>query len=295
MPDPQPDDQPDTTERSAEAQPVPAAAPTHPRPKGKRKKGKKPKKKYDSIVAYLWGEWIRPLGIIFVIMGVFRLVAFDWFDVPSGSMEPTILIGDRIAVHKWTYGLRVPFSKDTWIARWGEPRRGDIVVSYSPQQNDQVRLVKRIVAAPGDTIEMVEGRLIINGNPSEYAPADAKWSDPLNPVEAAESEFFIETVHPDGNGPGNEHPVMFDRTPNDNAIRSFPETTVPEGQYVMIGDNRYRSRDSRNWNLPESELGLDIGFIGVERIHGRAFAVAFSLDKKNAYLPRWNRFFKPLD
>ena len=231
--------------------------PSAPAPKKRGKKQKKPKKKYDSMLGYLWGEWIRPLGLIFIVMGLFRLTAFDWFDVPTGSMEPTILVGDRIAVHKWTYGLRVPFTKDVWIAKWGRPNRGDIVVCYSPDRGDEVRLVKRIVAQPGDTIEMVDGRLVINGEPAEYADLDESFVRYLDPV---------------------------DRT-----------IEVPDGQYVMIGDNRDNSKDSRAWNLTPDQWGKQVGFIGHERIQGRAFAVAFSLDKENYYMPRWGRFFKGLD
>lgn len=264
------------------------------------KKGKKPKKKYDSMLGYLWGEWIRPLGIIFVVMGVFRLVAFDWFDVPTGSMEPTILVGDRIAVHKWAYGVRIPFSKDAWIAKWDRPERGDIVVCYSPDQGDEVRLVKRIVAQPGDTIQMVDGRLIINGRESSYTgfePDDGLLNyltKQTGSIRRAQGfEFFTETVQGDDAGPGDQHAVMFeDEKPS---IRAFPEIEVPEGQYVLIGDNRDNSKDSRAWNLDPSQYGKQIGFIDHRRIHGRAFAVAFSLDKKNMYMPRWSRFFKGLD
>jgi signal peptidase I len=250
-------------------------------------RAKKPKKKYGSMLGYLWGEWVRPLGTIFIVLGLFRLIAFDWFDVPTGSMEPTIMIGDRIAVHKWTYGLRVPFTKDTWIAKWDRPERGDIVVCYSPDRGDEVRLVKRIVAGPGDRIQMVDGRLIINGEPATYAEPQPGIADFIDPVEASKFDFYTEQT------PGDAHAVMFQR--DARSIRSFPEITVPEGQYAMIGDNRDNSKDSRAWNLSQQQWGASLGFIGHERIHGRAFAVAFSLDKRNFYLPRLGRFFKALD
>ncbi|MEM8758098.1 MAG: signal peptidase I [Planctomycetota bacterium] len=291
MPDDQPDDQPDTT---AETTPVSTAPVRGGRRGRKGRKNKKPKKKYDSILGYLWGEWIRPLGIIFVIMGVFRLVAFDWFDVPTGSMEPTIMVGDRIAVHKWAYGIRVPFTKETWIVKWDRPVRGDIVVCHSPDEGDEVRLVKRIVAQPGDIIEMREGLLVINGEPAEYADADQSLFDHIDPIRVATFDFLVETVDEDGNGPGYSHTIMLDETPK--SIRNFPPIEVPEDQYVMIGDNRDHSKDSRAWNLEQPEYGRRIGFIGHERIQGRAFAVAFSLDKNGGiWTPRWNRFFKRLD
>lgn len=258
--------------------------------KGKRwGKKKKEKKKYNSILAYLWGEWIRPLGQILIVVMTIRLVAIDWFDVPTGSMEPTIMVGDRILVHKWSYGLRVPFSKESWIiGPWAKPERGEIVVCYSPDQGDEVRLVKRLVAQGGDTIEMRDGRLIINGERSEYTEADDSVSKFIDPVEASKFEFFIEAFE------GDRHAVMFERD-DPQSIRSFPAITVPEDHYVVIGDNRDNSKDSRQWNTPQSEWGNEIGFIHRNRIHGRAFAVAFSLDKSNFYLPRFSRTGKPLD
>lgn len=256
---------------------------------GTGRKGKKEKKKYDSIVGYLWGEWIRPLGQILIVVMTIRLVAIDWFDVPTGSMEPTIMVGDRILVHKWAYGLRVPFSKESWlIGPWAAPERGDIVVCYSPDEGDEVRLVKRLVAQGGDTIEMRTGRLIINGTPAGYAEADPSVSKFIDPVEASKFEFLTESIE------GDDHAVMFERQ-NPQSIRDFPPIVVPEDHYVVIGDNRDNSKDSRQWNTPPSEWGSKVGFIHRKRIHGRAFAVAFSLDKSNFYVPRFSRTAKPLD
>ncbi|MEO1583342.1 MAG: signal peptidase I [Planctomycetota bacterium] len=268
----------------------------------KRRRTKKEKKKYDSILGYLWGEWIRPLGTILIIVMSVRLTVVDWFDVPTGSMEPTILVGDRILVHKWVYGLRVPFTKQTWLLQWGTPERGEIVVCYSPDQGDEVRLVKRLVAQGGDTVELKDGRLIINGTPASYEPdepSDAmleylqkNWGDDsINRSQSA--EFFTEIVEADDLGPGDRHPVVFDeRKPGLRNIASFE---VPADHFVVIGDNRDNSKDSRQWNLSQSEWGSTFGVIHKDRIHGRAFAVAFSLNKKNAYLPRLSRTGKPLD
>ncbi len=284
--DTKPSDQPAET-TSAEAPRTgstlpPRAAPNQ-QPEPKKRK-KKEKKKYDSFTGYLWGEWIRPLGTIFIIMGVFRLTAFDWFDVPSGSMEPTIMTGDRIAVKKFTYGLRVPFTKDTWIAQWGRPDRGDLVVCYSPDQGDEVRLVKRVVAIPGDTIEMKDGRLWINGQEPEYEPVDPSKFPAMDPVVRTEMDFFTESVA------GFAHYVMFDKK-DPKSIRSFPEQEVPEDQYVIIGDNRDHSKDARAWNMNQDQWGSRVDFMDIDRIQGEAFAVAFSLD---GWSPRWGRTFKGL-
>ncbi len=251
--------------------------------KGKGKK-KKEKKKYDSFTGYLWGEWIRPLGTIFIIMGLFRLAVLDWFDVPSGSMEPTIMTGDRIFVNKSAFGLRVPFTKDTWIAQWGTPNRGDMVVCYSPDEGDEVRLVKRIVAVPGDTIEMREGFIFINGEAPDTAPIAPDKFPAMDQVDASKMNFFIETID------GRSHPVMFNQ--GRGGIRNFPPIEVPEDQYVIIGDNRDNSKDARGWNEAKALPGQTIAFMDIDRIQGRAFRVAFSLD---GWSPRWGRFFHPLD
>ena len=288
-------------EGKADAQTEPTREEAGRRGFGLRRKPKKSKKKYDSILAYFWGEWIRPLGQILLVVMTIRLVAVDWFDVPTGSMEPTIMVGDRILVHKWVYGIRVPFSKESWIVKWGTPERGDIVVCYSPDEGDEVRLVKRLVAQGGDTVELREGRLIINGQAAgyeQYEPSESmvqylidNWDqDSINRASAA--QFFTETVPADANGPGDEHAVVFDAAKP--GIRNVPPFQVPADHFVVIGDNRDNSKDSRQWNLDQNEWGTSFGILHERRVHGRAFAVAFSLDKSNFYVPRITRTGRPL-
>lgn len=249
-----------------------------------RKKKKKEKKHYDSFSAKLWHEWIRPLGTIFIVMGLFRLIVVDWYDVPSGSMEPTIMTGDRILVQKYPFGLRVPFTKDTWIAHWGEPERGDIVVCYSPDEGDEVRLVKRIVAGPGDVVELRNGFIYINGEETGIEPIEASNFPAMDPVDASKMEFFIETVE------GRSKAVMLE--PKKPQLRTVVPFTVPEDSYVIIGDNRDNSKDSRGWNEAKALPGQTLEVMPLDRIHGRAFRVAVSLDK---WVPRWGRFFHDLD
>lgn len=260
------------------------ASGTKGRSSGRKGKKKKEKKKYDSFTGYLWGEWIRPLGTIFIIMGLFRLAILDWFDVPSGSMEPTVMTGDRIFVNKSAFGLRIPFTKDKWITQWGTPNRGDLVVCYSPDEGDEVRLVKRVVAIPGDTIEMRDGFLFINGEAPEITPVEASEFPAMDQVDASKMNFFIETVD------GYAHPIMLNQ--GRSGIRNFPPIEVPEDQYVIIGDNRDNSKDARAWNEAKAMPGKTIAFMDIDRIQGRAFAVAFSLD---GWTPRWGRFFHDLD
>ena len=116
--------------------------------------------KFRSKALHLWRKEIRPLLILAVVLFSIRSSLADWNDVPTGSMRPTILEGDRVFVNKLAYDLKVPFT--TWhLAQWDNPQRGDIVVFYSPY--DGKRLVKRVVGLPGDILELRDNSLIING------------------------------------------------------------------------------------------------------------------------------------
>jgi signal peptidase I len=118
----------------------------------------------------LWRE-TKALALTIIILTAVRSAIADWNDVPTGSMNPTIVQGDRVFVNKLAYDLKVPFT--TWhLAQWSNPKRGDIVVFFSPV--DGTRLVKRVIGLPGDKIELANDRLLINGRPSQYdsLPAD---------------------------------------------------------------------------------------------------------------------------
>src|SRR6266568_1067608 len=120
-----------------------------------------------SRALHWWRKEIRPLLILALVLFSIRSSLADWSDVPTGSMKPTILEGDRVYVNKLAYDLKVPFT--TWhIVEWSNPQRGDIVVFYSPY--DGKRLVKRVIGLPGDTIELREDNLILNGDPVVYKP-----------------------------------------------------------------------------------------------------------------------------
>jgi signal peptidase I len=217
-----------------------------------------------------WREW-RSFIIFLVIMFSFRSAIADWNDVPSGSMLPTILIGDRILVDKLAYDLKFPFTT-VHLSTWGAPKRGDIVVFYSPA--DGVRLVKRVIGLPGDQISMQDNQLTINGAPVQYASRDLVAGE--FPGVSEQQQFRMEQLE------GKAHRMLI--TPERPSMRSFATVTVPADSFLMMGDNRDNSNDSRY-----------IGFVPRGDILGRASRVVMSLDSDHWYKPRSDRFFAPLD
>jgi signal peptidase I len=212
---------------------------------------------------------LRGFLILLLVITSMRSALADWNDVPTGSMKPTIQEGDRVVVNKLAYDLKIPFTMIE-LLRWSDPRRADIVVLFSPA--DGVRLVKRVVAVPGDRVELRDNQLLVNGRIQATAPIGS-------PVEDEEHRMTFIT---DENLGGRVHKVMY--TPQlNNEKRTFGPITVPPGQYFVMGDNRDNSNDSRF-----------IGLIPRRRIVGRATAVAFSLDRAHHFSPRFDRFFHGL-
>jgi signal peptidase I len=211
---------------------------------------------------------IRIFLLMILIVSSLRSALADWNDVPTGSMKPTIQEGDRVVVNKLAYDLKVPFTTID-IVKWGNPKRGDIVVLFSPV--DGTRLVKRVVAVPGDKVEMKENQLFVNGTLAKQSPIAIVSSDDSGSAYVLDEDLM-----------GHNHRMMV--TPDIPAVRSFGPNVVPEGHYFVLGDNRDNSNDSRF-----------IGFIERRRIVGKAVAVAFSLDRKHYFVPRFDRFFEGLE
>lgn len=215
-------------------------------------------------------EW-RGTALFLLLMVAFRSSFADIYQVPTGSMKPTVVEGDRVLTDKMAYDLRVPFTN---LVLWhrSDPRRGDIVTLYSPE--DDMRLLKRVVGVPGDVVALHDDVLYING----VAQAD------LPPVarEGADLPDAAAYVFKQENLAGHVHAVMFD--PGRPALRNFAPVTVPAGEYFVMGDNRDNSKDSRY-----------IGFIEERAISGRAFAVWYSLDPAHHYLPRLGRSLQALN
>lgn len=223
-----------------------------------------------------FSSWLRrsgTLSLALMLLGLlgFRSAVADWHDVPSGSMQPTLLIGDRIVVDKLAYDVKLPFI-GTRLATRGEPARGDIITCRSP--SDGKRLVKRVVGVPGDVIAMRDNRLTVNGRELEYAPADeAALRGAVGP--AAEGWTFLTEGLP-----GHPHVVAIS---GGGRRADLPTFRVPAGNYFLLGDNRDQSADSR-W----------FGFVARADIAGKVVGLAGSLDTQRQWRPRWSRFFSGL-
>lgn len=219
-----------------------------------------------------------PLLLVGLIVAPLRSVIADWNDVPSGSMRPTIVEGDRITVNKLAFGLRVPFTEQ-WLFTWGGPSRGDIVTFASPIEG--TRLVKRVIGLPGDRIALKNNRLIINGEALEYGVVAESATGFTPSGQTCDVVLACELI-PTGIGAGAGHVVTL--TPGVRSVCNFPEQTIPADSYFMMGDNRDFSSDSRMY-----------GYVPRKNIYGKVGYVALSLDPRDSYLPRWERWFKGLD
>ena len=203
--------------------------------------------------------------VFFIVMIVaFKSSLADWNSVPTGSMKPTIVEGDRILVNKLAYDLKIPLSHIRLLS-WGQPLRGDIVVFDSAVE--KTRLVKRVIGLPGDTIAMQDNQLFINGALLNYS-------------ELGTDGAYLQATEHLGDAP---HALQIGADAPSPA-GSFGPVTVPADRLLVLGDNRDNSKDSRF-----------IGFVPRGEIIGRARYAVLSLDAGNHYLPRADRFFRRLD
>ncbi len=223
------------------------------------------------LLREIWREWLMPLALFLLIMTPLRSAVVDWNWVPSGSMKPTILEGDLVLVNKLAYDLKVPFTT-LHLSQWSNPDRGDIAVFYSPR--DGIRLVKRVIGLPGDTIQLRDEILYVNGVAQRYSVRD---SQPFL-RDVAEDRHPVVAVEHLGTC---DHYVM--ALPGRMAMRSFGPCPIPPGQYFMMGDSRDNSADSRYF-----------GTVPRDQIVGRASVVLASFDTSRYLLPRVKRFIHSL-
>lgn len=210
--------------------------------------------------------------IVFLcLFGVFRTAVADWNPIPSSSMHPNLLEGDVVFVNRLAYDLKVPLT-DIVVSHLGDPVRGDVVTFASPK--DGTRLIKRIVAVPGDVVEMRNEQLIINGTAAQYKVLD----EASEPMQNGVLDAY--RLHETLAGRGHRIQVM----PQLQARSNFAPITIPADQFMMLGDNRDNSADSRY-----------IGLVPRNLLVGRAVRVLVSANYQGNWAPRMERFGMKLD
>jgi signal peptidase I len=201
-------------------------------------------------------EYSRSLFPVLLIVLLFRSFLFEPFKIPSGSMIPTLLIGDFILVNKYIYGLRLPVLNTKFLSI-SEPERGDVIVFRYPV-DPSVSFIKRLVGLPGDTISYRDKQLFVNGEPvpveelGRYSSQDVKCATPRR-----DAIRYSETL-----GDVTHEILLHEASGSRDG-----QWVVPEGHYFAMGDNRDRSNDSREW-----------GFIPEENLMGRAVGIWLNFD-----------------
>ncbi len=219
------------------------------------------------------GETVATVVYTLLIALVIRTFLFEPFNIPSGSMIPTLLVGDYLFVSKYSYGYSrhsVPFSVIPFSGRifGSEPERGDVIVFKLPSDN-KTDYIKRLIGLPGDTVRMQDGRLFINGQLIERNKReDYVYRDTEGSVRRP--ALYAETL------PGGlVHDILEEG--DNRRLDNTREFVVPPGQYFMMGDNRDNSVDSR----------ADVGFVPAENLVGRAEFLFFSTDGSASIWEVW--------
>jgi signal peptidase I len=225
-------------------------------------------------------EYAESIGVAIAVALLLRAFVVEAFQIPSGSMIPTLEVGDHIFVSKFSYGLSIPFT-DTKILQYGQPERGDVIVFKMPKETS-TDYIKRVVGLPGDSVEVRQGQLYVNGHEihRERQPIRCNYSDvsQAGVPDDHDCERWVETL-------GTKvHDTILEpsRGPNDH-----PKSIVPKGEVFVMGDNRDNSYDSRKW-----------GTVPMNLIKGRALIIWWSRGTSKGWDPlewiraiRWRRFF----
>ena len=236
-----------------------------------------------------WAENIKTIVYAGLIAIGIRTVLYEPFNIPSGSMIPTLLVGDYLFVSKYSYGyshFSLPFAPDLFSGRvFGSlPKRGDVAVFKYPRDTS-VDYIKRIVGLPGDRIQVTHGQLYINGTevPRQAAGDFVTDDSGIHMV----LRRYLETL------PGGvDHYIL--KATDEGEMNNTPEYVVPPDHVFAMGDNRDNSADSRFMN--------GVGFVPIENLVGRAEILFFSVDSEYPWWEvwewpfeiRWNRLFRPI-
>lgn len=228
------------------------------------------KKTEETHTQKMWG-WVKSIAIALVLWIFLRALLIEAFHITSGSMERTLLIGDVLFVNKALYGAEVPFIHAK-LPAIREPRRGEIVI-FDSVEEPGLTVVKRIIGMPGDTVRMEDNTVYLNREPlaESYVVLSSDTADYVDPrMRTWQMRYY-----------GGENPREYRPT-----LKNWGPLVVPPDSFMVLGDNRNDSYDSRYW-----------GFLGRDRVRGRAAIIYYSHDP-DGILPlpfltaiRWGRLF----
>lgn len=233
--------------------------------KRKRRRALGSEKKLPIIIDYA-----RSFFPVLLIVFILRSFLFEPFRIPSGSLEPTLLIGDFILLNKYDYGIRLPVIQKE-IIKMNKPKRGDIMVFRWPPDTSYY-FIKRVIGLPGDKISYINKELFVNG---QKIPQNFLQKSTANDGQGAEWPV----IENQEDLLGVKHKIFIDPL---KSGRDYRDIIVPEGMYFVMGDNRDDSADSRYW-----------GFVPDKNIVGKAVLVWMSWDGMNTNI-RWNRLGKSI-
>jgi signal peptidase I len=222
-----------------------------------------------------WGELTRTAMIAVLLALIIRTFLFEPFNIPSGSMIPSLLVGDYLFVSKFSYGYgrySFPFGLANFEGRIDakEPKRGDVVVFRLPS-NTSIDYIKRVIGLPGETVQVKNGRLYINDKEVERrAVGMAQYDNGLG--GRARVMEYVETL------PGGTEHTIYEEG-DDFPLDNTEKFVVPEGHFFMMGDNRDNSQDSRVMNM--------VGYVPFDNFVGRADFIFFSTNGTAAFYEFW--------
>ncbi len=222
------------------------------------------------------GEWIPAILAVVIL----RLFFFEPFRIPSGSMVPTLLIGDHVLVTRFAYGLWLPLKSigvpfTTWglddvldlgnleVIDWGDPERGDVIVFHYPKDEDTT-YIKRVIGLPGDTLRVEDNHVVLNGE-LQVADTLGIWEDLNTLCMKTKSNLYMEHLEQKDGEPA-DHAILTSPGPG-SRLRNHRQITVPADTVFVMGDNRDNSEDSRAW-----------GFVRYDQIKGKAWWIWLSWD-----------------